>query len=260
MITLKTKKAFALHPSVPPLLKDPNGTKAARLQSIFDDLRNLNKSGEAFEVQILFPYRPHPSRGTDIALTSLERKYAIDKKHNVLHRWFMDSPNEHKLLQENIYPVGQAPPLSIQGIILENRRNHASELSWLVPRIYAIQDERNCELAVANEYAESPFKAAFMEVAASRNIQNFPEDKNLANLYVVSVDWSGHQNLERPRQGDKFKMILPFPVPDCPEPTGDEDAQGNNGGDIKYTGPTNAAKNATWLQLMEEHAAASCRE
>lgn len=59
-------------------------------------------------------------------------------------------------------------------------------------------------------------------------------------------------------------MVLPFDVPDCPEPeahnytklphdeTADEAEviQGKHGGEIIHSGPTNSEKNIAWLQAI----------
>ncbi|TAQ84866.1 hypothetical protein B7494_g6805 [Chlorociboria aeruginascens] len=194
-----------------PTLKNAAAEERLRLQN------NAIASGnDKLTFQFLLEYVTLDNN-PDVLSTVLDYKWHADSASDPMELWIKDSKVKRQLLIGNIFSPLERAGLSEDNLVLALRRTHADSLEFKVFTIYSLAIENLFTESIAVTIATKTMPTAITHVPGSAFATN-AHDNNLPNLYRLSVRWA--QDVEKPKVGDKFEIVVPFDVGPCPPWTG----------------------------------------
>jgi hypothetical protein len=203
-----------------PKLADKNAE--AKLKTFFSSLAEYQTGGLPIKVDLVMEYNTFDETYTeDIMLRCFtNRVLEDDHQTNPSYVWSKDSPRQHQLLQNNIFPASQRPALSAKNLVLVSRTTYDEPFDLKLPAVYSLNDEHSYALALATQISMSKAWVTFHAVPGTCTKTN-AHDNDLPKMYLCSVRWED-KDLKRPRPGDCFVFHIPFQIPDCPAPPPDK--------------------------------------
>ncbi|RDL31936.1 uncharacterized protein BP5553_09338 [Venustampulla echinocandica] len=156
-----------------------------------------------------------PHRYGSRFISSLTTKIAADIDEDPLYPWSKNSPAHHQLELNNIHPVHDRPPFSMENFIVAPRSQYADRLDMQVPIVYGEVGEHEYEMGIREEWTEALFATVFAPIPGSAFAAN-ANDNALPKLILAYISLLG-KDIPKPQPGDRFSVYMPFPIPDCPE-------------------------------------------